>query len=532
MSLLYFFLPGYVQVIATAAARSSEQNDTLMLLRTLKPFIDEVAALLKSDMQELHTITLLRGQVLDRQASLNAFSEGLKVLSQELLAIFGVMKKDFAKMGMHVRSQHQNALLMKADIADKQNDIERLDEMLSRCEQEKMAAVAMHEEIKMLLDKERHDRVNCKRELTHQLALAQSSSEKQAWIFQSRLEKEEMAVQMAEKEDEIAGLQRKLREATSLEKHASKKSAELAKQVNNLMSRERSLEASLEEILTRESELRRDLETEHAELMAEKATSKELEARLSEALAALKNEEEVKNLISSRIASDTEAASTKLDCLSADREALIDMKIALEHTLDKQDRDFARLHASHKDEQAEWDVERSRYKREISLLKAQRQEWEEGAALMLKGQQGDTDEVLRRHGRLLAYVEISERKGDCNWNVLLLKTAFMALSSHARRRSRMWNLASSFVRSRDIRESEYIVGKWWDLWKNGHRRHRQSHVSIISGDDANGKSLLTVNAIAPEICDDRVDVKALQCLNNESMISLSDSSSARLGCGL
>ena len=87
MSLLYIFLPRYVQVSATAAARTSEQNDTLMLLRTLTPLIDEVAALLKADVHELHTIALPRSQVLDRQASLDTVSEGLKVLSQELLGI-------------------------------------------------------------------------------------------------------------------------------------------------------------------------------------------------------------------------------------------------------------------------------------------------------------------------------------------------------------------------------------------------------------------------------------------------------------
>jgi hypothetical protein len=470
-----------VQVSATSAAQLSERNDALVLLRTLTPFTDEVAALIKVDMQELDAIMSLRRQVLDRQVSLDAFSAGLKALSQDLSTVCEVMKRDFAEMGVHVRSQHQYALLMKADIADKQIDIERLDEMLSKSEQEKMAAFAMHDEIKLLLDKERQDKVKIIRENTQQLALAQSSSEKQAWIFQSRLEKEELAVQIAEKEDEIAGLQRKLREATNLEKNASKKGAELAKQVNSLLARERSMTASIEEILTLENQLRRDLQTEQVALIAEKNRGAELETRLSEALVALKNEAQVTNLISSRIASN--------DFSSADREALIDMKVALETNLIKQDREFARLQATHKDEKAEWDVERSKFKREISILKAQQKESEEGSAWMLRGLQGATDQVRRRQECLLAYIGISERKEDRIWKAILVRTAFVALSSHARRRTRMWNLASSFVRSHDIRETEYIVGKWFDVWKEAHKRQRQNRVPIVPGDDADGKFL-------------------------------------------
>ena len=89
-----------------------------------------------------------------------------------------------------------------------------------------------------------------------QLALAQSSSEKQAWIFQSRLEKEELAVQLAEKEDEIAILQRKVREATYLEKMAVKKNQELIEEVERLQPREKLHQCAIDDSLTREMSLR------------------------------------------------------------------------------------------------------------------------------------------------------------------------------------------------------------------------------------------------------------------------------------
>ena len=89
-----------------------------------------------------------------------------------------------------------------------------------------------------------------------QLALAQSSSEKQAWIFQSRLEKEELAVQLAEKEDEIAILQRKVREATNLEKMAVKKNQELIEEVERLQPRDKMHQSAIDDSLTREMSLR------------------------------------------------------------------------------------------------------------------------------------------------------------------------------------------------------------------------------------------------------------------------------------
>ena len=53
-------------------------------------------------------------------------------------------------------------------VADKATDIERLDELLSSTEHEKMAALAMHDEMQVLLDRERQDKVNIIRANTEQ----------------------------------------------------------------------------------------------------------------------------------------------------------------------------------------------------------------------------------------------------------------------------------------------------------------------------------------------------------------------------
>ena len=53
-------------------------------------------------------------------------------------------------------------------VADKATDIERLDELLSSTEHEKMAALAMHDEMQVLLDRERQDKVSIIRANTEQ----------------------------------------------------------------------------------------------------------------------------------------------------------------------------------------------------------------------------------------------------------------------------------------------------------------------------------------------------------------------------
>jgi hypothetical protein len=69
-----------------------------------------------------------------------------------------------------------------------------------------------------------------------------------------------MAVQLAERDDEIAVLQRRLREATNLQRMADKKTAQLAPTLQHAQQVEKKLQASLDEVLARELELRRDLE--------------------------------------------------------------------------------------------------------------------------------------------------------------------------------------------------------------------------------------------------------------------------------
>lgn len=77
--------------------------------------------------------------------------------------------------------------LMSADVQDKLNDVQRLDEFLSNAEHDKEVVLAENAELKVLLDRERQEKTRIVRENTQQLALAQSSSEKHAWIFQVRI---------------------------------------------------------------------------------------------------------------------------------------------------------------------------------------------------------------------------------------------------------------------------------------------------------------------------------------------------------
>ena len=65
-----------------------------------------------------------------------------------------------------------------------------------------------------------------------------------------------MAVQLAEKEDEIAVLQRKVREATNLERQATKKQEELSELVERFRPRERQQQGALDDSLAREMSLR------------------------------------------------------------------------------------------------------------------------------------------------------------------------------------------------------------------------------------------------------------------------------------
>jgi len=65
-----------------------------------------------------------------------------------------------------------------------------------------------------------------------------------------------MAVQLAEKEDEIAVLQRKVREATNLERQATKKQEELSELVERFQPRTRQQQGALDDSLAREMSLR------------------------------------------------------------------------------------------------------------------------------------------------------------------------------------------------------------------------------------------------------------------------------------
>jgi len=59
------------------------------------------------------------------------------------------------------------------------------------------------------------------------------------------------AVQLAEKEDEIAVLQRKVREATHLEKIANKQNAEISSKFVSLQKCDAQLHVSVEEVMIR-----------------------------------------------------------------------------------------------------------------------------------------------------------------------------------------------------------------------------------------------------------------------------------------
>lgn len=63
--------------------------------------------------------------------------------------------------------------------ADKAADINRLDELLSQTEHEKMAAFAMHDEIQVLLERERQDKADIIRANTQQVHSTRAKSSHQ-----------------------------------------------------------------------------------------------------------------------------------------------------------------------------------------------------------------------------------------------------------------------------------------------------------------------------------------------------------------
>ena len=302
---------------------------------------------------------------------------------------------------------------------------------------------------------------------TLKLALAQASADKQAWIFQSRIEKEELALLLAERDDEVVVLQRKVREATNLEKASSKKNGEFVVQVNVLKAQVKQLSVHNEQILL-------ELERAKDELSAEKALSSALgaqidaqQAHLTTALGALKADQQINDLVSSYIANESGAPSNRVDflllgqsrSLSMDRDALITTQVALEADLESKCKQVEKLHNALRDQEAEWEVQSTALRREIQTLKAGSTASELNSVMI-------ANKCMARQHRVVAYLSMFEGRADRKWTQLLKKSSLEALSSNARRRLRMWRLARAFIRIQDQREVDYIVNKFYKLWRS------------------------------------------------------------------
>jgi hypothetical protein len=104
------------QLSQAIAMHWADRNNMVSLIRTITPFTAEVELLLKTDVAEVSEVQALRCQVAQERAAAAACAGGVKKLALELETINTGMKKDFSKIGVHLRSQHQNSLLMNADL--------------------------------------------------------------------------------------------------------------------------------------------------------------------------------------------------------------------------------------------------------------------------------------------------------------------------------------------------------------------------------------------------------------------------------
>ena len=304
-------------------------------------------------------------------------------------------------MESYVRREHENTLLLRIDCGSKTSEVQRLSELLRATDNQKSAALDGLDTAIADLHKERQEKAELIQNATF--------SDKQAWIFQSRLEKEELALELAQKEDELATLQRKMREMMNTDKLANQKTIDLSSKLGALRVREADLASQVKLLQDGEAILRDALSQAQMNLRSEKGHSAALEAKLEILVEELRSEREANALLTDAVTERSDVAE-RFDSLHTDREALVVIKGALEKALDQKDKELERLKGFLREEQAEW-------------------QWR----MATLHKEGDP----RRERRLLTFVELLEREIGHKHSTFLLHVAFAAMvlqTSHARER--------------------------------------------------------------------------------------------------
>jgi len=108
--------------------------------------------------------------------------------------------------------------------------------------------------------------------------------------------------------------------------------------------------------------------------------------------------------------------------------------------------------------QAGFEAERRGLAKEILTLKERQREVEKSSATLLQ-------DMCRSRGRAFAYIGILEGASARKSARHLRRCAFVAMSSHARQRTRMWNMASAYITNRTFRDADRRATMCFGFWK-------------------------------------------------------------------
>ena len=371
------------------------------LICQIASLADEVQVLSSTVWKEMSRADSLRTLSQSQKLNLEECIKGVELFGRELIGIQTCFRSEFEEMESYVRREHENTLLLRIDCGSKTSEVQRLSELLRATDNQKSAALDGLDTAIADLHKERQEKAELIQNATF--------SDKQAWIFQSRLEKEELALELAQKEDELATLQRKMREMMNTDKLANQKTIDLSSKLAALRVREADLASQVKVLQDGEAILRDALSQAQMNLRSEKGHSAALEAKLEILVEELRSEREANALLTDAFTERSDVAE-RFDSLHTDREALVVIKGALEKALDQKDKELERLKGFLREEQAEW-------------------QWR----MATLHKEGDP----RRERRLLTFAELLEREIGHKHSTLLLHVAFAAMvlqTSHARER--------------------------------------------------------------------------------------------------
>ena len=399
----------------TAAMQKGVADNAHKLICQIASLADEVQVLISTVLKEMSRADSLRTLTQRQKLNLEECIKGVELFGMELIGIQTCFRGEVEQMESYVRREHENTLLLRIDCCSKTSEVQRLSELLRATDNQKSAALDGLDTAIADLHKERQEKAELIQNATF--------SDKQAWIFQSRLEKEELALELAQKEDELATLQRKMREMMNTDKLANQKTIDLSSKLAAFRVREADLASQVKALQDGEAILRDALSQAQMNLKSEKGQSAALEAKLEILGKELRSEREANALLTDAVTERSDVAE-RFDSLHTDREALVVIKGALEKALDQKDKELERLKGFLREEQAEW-------------------QWR----MATLHKEGDP----RRERRLLTLAELLEREIGHKHSTLLLHVAFAAMvlqTSHARERKLQSAMETGMIQSR------------------------------------------------------------------------------------